>query len=172
MKQFMVAFLILASLNAYSKQAEKENLKKAENLNLNQIKNFVIHQDVVFVCKIEASTGYVYKDGKWQVTQFETGEKFLLRELLKDDPGFTHKDKTPYGVFDIGEKTPLLFCTANEEGTRVSCSGIGTLEFSTETSLFLRIEGIGPLSYADYLASNSGPKMMYGSCVFKREVNM
>lgn len=172
MKQFMVAFLILASLNAYSKQPEKAILKRTESLNLKQIKNLIPQQEVVFICKIEASTGYTYKDGTWQVTQFETGEKFLLRELTKDDPGFNTKDQTHYGVFDIGEKTPQMYCIANEDKGSILCNGIGTLEFSSKTGLFLRVEGIGPLSYADYLASNSGPKMMYGSCVLKREDRM
>ena len=163
MKQVAMIFIVLLSLNAYSKPVEKLTFK--------QIREWNYDQELVFVCKIEASTGYAYRDGKWQVTQFETGEKFLLREFTKDDPGFRDKDKTPFGVFDVGEKAPRMFCTVNEDTGSISCKGLGELSFSIETTQFLRIDPFGGVSVDD-IANQSNPKLQHGSCLLKRDTHL
>jgi len=132
---------------------------------------WTFNQELVFICKIEASTGYAYREGKWQVTQFETGEKFLLRELTKDDPGFQDKDKTPFAVFDVGEKVPRMYCAVNEETGSISCKGIGELSFSIETAQFLRMEPEGAVS-PDDIIKESNPKLEHGSCLLKRDTHL
>ena len=162
MRHVGMIFLVLISLSAYSKQMEKLTFK--------QIHEWTFNQELVFICKIEASTGYAYRDGKWQVTQFETGEKFLLRELTKDDPGFQDKDKTPVAVFDVGEKVPRMFCTVNEDAGSILCKGLGELSFSIETTQFLRIDPNGAVS-ADDIINQSNPKLQHGSCLLKLDMH-
>ena len=163
MKKVVMIFLALISLSAYSKQIEKLTFK--------QIHEWTFNQEIVFICKIEASTGYAYRDGKWQVTQFETGEKFLLRELTKDDPGFQDKNQTPFAVFDVGEKVPRMFCAVNEDAGSISCKGLGELSFSIETTQFLRIEPEGAV-YPDDFIKESNPKLKHGSCLLKRDMHL
>ena len=160
MKKVAVIFMALISLSAYSKPPQ------IEKLTFKKIREWTLNQEIVFICKIEASSGYAYRDGKWQVTQFETGEKFLLRELTKDDPGFQGKDKTPFAVFDIGDKVPRMYCAVNEDAGSIRCKGLGELSFSIETTQFLRIEPEGAV-YPDDIIKESNPKLKHGSCQLK-----
>lgn len=141
MKQLVTVFLMLATLNAHA-----------------------THAALVYVCNIEASTGFAYKHGKWRVTQFnDVGQKFLLRTLKADDPGFNVRDKTTYGVFEIGRKIPQLFFSIHDELTHISCSGVGELFFSSETGRFLRTYPLGYVFPED--DKKVSPKIMRGSCL-------
>ena len=136
MKKFAFIFFALFSLAAYSAEIK-----------------------VAYICATEASTGFLYSQGKWNVSQF-TEKDFLIRKLRENDPGFNNSNKTPYGVFELDEKVPAMFCSIRDQS--LECSGLGRLDFLSETGRFLRTYTNGYIGGDEYTAAQ--PKIMLGTC--------
>ena len=90
-----------------------------------------------WVCHIDQSTGFVFKNGHWQTATFvfEDG-KYILRKLNKDD--FYYRGENKYGLFGLG--TDLLGMPCSEaSNTEVFFCGDATRQFnfSTQSGKFL-----------------------------------
>jgi hypothetical protein len=119
------------------------------------------NETVTYLCVSEESTGFFFKDGKWEQANFDVSEdKFIIRPIKKSD-GFYFKDKeNPYGVFELGNKRPSKRC--KDLGNIVCNVGIGELRFSPETGRFIKTYTAG---YWDGIDGNEDtPNITRGRC--------
>ena len=136
MKKLICIFGLLFSLNGYS-----------------------IDLKTTYICTAEISTGFVLNKDKWTASQISEND-FLIRKLKEDDPGFNSHDKTPYGVFELGETVPAMFCSIR--GFVLECSGLGKLDFASRTGRFIRTN---TLNYTgDEEDAILQPKVTGGTC--------
>lgn len=90
-----------------------------------------------WLCITEQSTGFVFKNGKWEQGRFTVEDrKYILRKLTKSD--FYYRGNNKYGLFLVGADLAGTPCGDPSISGSIFCADFsGQFKFSTKSGRFL-----------------------------------
>lgn len=143
----------------YTIELKGHILKGLFLLSLFSMAAFSSELKIAYICSFEGSTGFLYDQSKWKSTQF-TEKDFLIRKFRDDDNVYKNEDKRPYGVFELDEKIPAMYCSI--DGEALKCSGLGELKFLSTTGRFIRTDTNAYIGGDEYPSLQA--KITIGTC--------
>lgn len=115
-----------------------------------------------YICVAEASTGFSYDDGEWNIRSFNANKrKYLIRLLTESQKNGYYKDSTA-GVFPLGEKHPLIGCIFRDDKIICKAGKFGEMYISTQTKRFIQSYPIGYWLPGRY--NQNSPNITRGTC--------
>ena len=116
-----------------------------------------------WLCITEQSTGFVFKNGKWEHGRFTVEDrKYILRKLTQGD--FYYRDDNKYGLFLLGTDLVGTPCSDPSISGNIVCGDFfGQFKFSTKSGRFLMTYMVG---YWDSIADDEShtPLISIGRC--------
>jgi hypothetical protein len=116
-----------------------------------------------WLCITEQSTGFVFKNGKWEHGRFTVEDrKYILRKLTKSD--FYYRGDNKYGLFLLGTDLVGTPCGDPSISGNIFCEDFfGQFRFSTKSGRFLMTYMNG---YWDSIADDEShtPLISIGRC--------
>lgn len=120
-------------------------------------------KDDTYFCVAENSTGFFFKNGKWDRAFFDVSkEKYIIRKLKKGELFFGRKNYT-YGVYPLGDDVSVHGCKLIQNATEMLCDGVvSKLFISLKAGRFLKTYNMGYWEGEDN--NKNTPHIMIGRC--------
>jgi hypothetical protein len=122
-----------------------------------------------YLCIVDQSTGFQFRDGKWRSVDFIAGSKYIVRRVRLGELDNVSKGAT-WGVYEHGETYAVAGCREPGENTygvlggRLICTGYAKVAISRDTLRFQIVYEGNYVTPARPEGDSDTPSVAIGRC--------